>query len=83
MELTEIIPTNARVRATSPDWRFAAAVAAFAQQLRGSNYLGQWSYADTVKLARSGLGSDEQGYRRGFVQLVELAQALQPSASLQ
>lgn len=84
VELTETIaakpnaPTSAQA---SSDWRFAAAVAAFGQQLRGTSYLGAWSYTDTARLAKSSLGSDAQGYRRNFVQLVELAQALQTPGS--
>ncbi|MDH5856702.1 vWA domain-containing protein [Lampropedia aestuarii] len=84
VELTEVIAakTTAQTSAqASSDWRFAAAVAAFGQQLRGTSYLGEWRYADTAALARSALGSDAQGYRRSFVQLVELAQALQTPVS--
>lgn len=65
----------------SDDLRFAASVAAFAQQLKGARYTGQFGYADTLALARGARGDDPYGLRNEFVQLVELAQSLQNSAS--
>src|SRR5690606_24019575 len=61
----------------SDDLRFAAAVAAFAQQLRGGQYTGAFSLADSATLARGARGDDPFGLRGEFVQLVELAQSLQ------
>ncbi|MGG5243077.1 vWA domain-containing protein [Pseudomonas lurida] len=61
----------------SDDLRFAAAVAAFAQQLKSDGrYTGSMSLQDTAALARSARGSDPFGLRNEFVQLVELAQSL-------
>jgi Ca-activated chloride channel family protein len=61
----------------SDDLRFAAAVAAFAQQLKGDGrYTGNMSLKDTAALARSARGDDPFGLRNEFVQLVELAQSL-------
>ena len=61
----------------SDDLRFAAAVAAFAQQLKGDGrYTGSMSLQDTAALARSARGDDPFGLRGEFVQLVELAQSL-------
>ncbi|USW99942.1 VWA domain-containing protein [Pseudomonas proteolytica] len=61
----------------SDDLRFAAAVAAFAQQLKGDGrYTGTMSLKDTATLARSARGDDPYGLRNEFVQLVELAQSL-------
>ncbi|AZE70457.1 Putative von Willebrand factor, vWF type A domain protein [Pseudomonas synxantha] len=63
----------------SEDLRFSAAVAAFAQQLKGDGrYTGNMSLQDTAKLARSARGDDPFGLRNEFVQLVELAQSLKP-----
>jgi Ca-activated chloride channel family protein len=63
----------------SDDLRFSAAVAAFAQQLKGDGrYTGNMSLHDTAKLARSARGDDPFGLRNEFVQLVELAQSLKP-----
>lgn len=61
----------------SEDLRFAAAVAAFAQQLKGEAYTGRFSLADSAELARNAKGDDRFGLRAEFVQLVELAQSLQ------
>ncbi|MDQ0671769.1 VWA domain-containing protein [Pseudomonas sp. W2I6] len=65
----------------SDDLRFSAAVAAFAQQLKGDGrYTGSMSFKDTAALARSARGDDPFGLRGEFVQLVELAQSLQAPA---
>ncbi len=60
------------------DFRFAAAVAAYGQLLRGGKYTEGYTYDQVLALARSGLGADRYGYRRGFLQLVELARGLTP-----
>ncbi|SFO89761.1 vWA domain-containing protein [Pseudomonas borbori] len=65
----------------SEDLRFAAAVAAFAQQLKGARYTGDFDLAASAELARSGKGEDRFGLRGEFVQLVELAQSLQTPSS--
>lgn len=63
----------------SEDLRFSAAVAAFAQQLKGDGrYTGSMNLQDTAALARSARGDDPFGLRNEFVQLVELAQSLKP-----
>ncbi|MGI9330982.1 MAG: vWA domain-containing protein [Gammaproteobacteria bacterium] len=55
---------------------FAAAVAAFGQILRGSQYLGDYQYADVLQLAARTKGNDPQGYRGEFIGLVRLADTL-------
>jgi Ca-activated chloride channel homolog len=62
----------------SPDFRFAASVAAFGQLLRGGKYVGNFGYGDIEKLARGGIGDDPDGYRREFLSLVHLAASLTP-----
>ncbi|MBT2342064.1 MULTISPECIES: vWA domain-containing protein [Pseudomonas] len=65
----------------SDDLRFSAAVAAFAQQLKGDGrYTGAMSLKDTAQLARSARGDDPFGLRAEFVQMVELAQSLKPES---
>jgi Ca-activated chloride channel family protein len=81
------IPIEAQGKApliaqASEDLRFAAAVAAFAQQLKGAQYTGEFDLAASAELARSGKGEDRFGLRGEFVQLVELAQSLQTSSAL-
>lgn len=65
----------------SEDLRFAAAVAAFAQQLSGGRYTGRFDWAATAALARGSRGDDPFGLRNELVQLVELAQSLQTADS--
>ncbi len=55
------------------DTRFATAVAAYAQLLRGGKYTGSYSYDDVIKLALSAKGNDPYGYRAEFINLVRLA----------
>lgn len=56
--------------------RYAAAVAAFADALRGGKYLDGFGYAQIAQLASGARGGDADGYRAGFVQLVKLADGL-------
>ena len=61
------------LQAASADFKFAAAVAGFAQLLRGGTYMGDFDYGDVIALARGAKGEDPFGYRAEFVQLAELA----------
>lgn len=63
---------------TSADFRLAASVAAFGQLLRGGKYLSGFDFDAVQRLAKTALGEDEEGYRREYVSLVKLAQALTP-----
>nr|WP_256836408.1 VWA domain-containing protein [Pseudomonas oleovorans] len=69
------------MNAASEDLRFAAAVAAFAQQLKDGRYTGDFGLAQSVELARSAKGEDRFGLRGEFIQLAEIAQSLQTSGS--
>ncbi|MDE0522553.1 MAG: VWA domain-containing protein [Boseongicola sp.] len=62
--------------APSPEAGFAAAIAGFGQLLRGSSYLGDWSWDDAIALANANRGDDPYGYRAEAVQLMRLAQGL-------
>ena len=57
------------------DARFATAVAAYAQLLRGGKYTGTYSYDDVIKTALSAKGTDTYGYRAEFINLVRLARS--------
>lgn len=61
--------------------RYAAAVAAFADALRGGKYLDGYGYTQIATLANNARGNDIDGYRAGFVQLVKLAEGLSAPAS--
>ncbi len=59
--------------ASSNDYRFAAAVAAFAERLRG---VEGSSYASILELAEGALGTDAHCYRHQFLELVWTAAQL-------
>jgi Ca-activated chloride channel family protein len=73
---------HGRLQDASDDFRFAAAVAAFAQRLRGATYLNDFAYPDILALARAARGADPQGHRSDFLRLVGLAQSLDLRAPL-
>ena len=62
--------------AASEDFRFAAAVAAFGQKLRGSKTLKNFDWPAIQKLARPNLGDDPGSYRAEFLTLVEKARQI-------
>ncbi|HEY5993498.1 MAG TPA: YfbK domain-containing protein, partial [Gallionellaceae bacterium] len=62
-------------QATS-EFRFAAAVAAFGQQLRGGKHTGSLGYAEIARIASAARAEDAWGYRGEFLRLVQLAQSL-------
>jgi Ca-activated chloride channel family protein len=74
-------PISARVTPPSEDLRFAAAVAAFAQQLKDARYTADFSLEDTAALARGARGDDRFGLRNEFVQLVQLTESLRSSSA--
>ena len=55
--------------------RWATAVAAFGQILKGGKYTGSLSYDDVIAMARGAKGEDEFGYRAEFINLVRLARS--------
>jgi Ca-activated chloride channel family protein len=71
----------ASIDQASPSLRFAAAVSAFGQLLRGGRYTERFGYADVLRLARAARGDDAAGWKGEFVQLVELAQSLSTHAA--
>ncbi len=62
--------------ATSDNFRFSAAVAAFGMLLRDSKFKGNATYKSVTNLARDAKGSDEFGYRNEFLSLVKTAELL-------
>jgi Ca-activated chloride channel family protein len=60
----------------APEARFAIAVAAFGQLLRGESSVAGFSYADIARLASDARGPDPEGYRAEFVRLVRMAETL-------
>jgi Ca-activated chloride channel family protein len=69
-------PIGIGTGAASDDVRFSAAMAGFGQLLRGSDYLGDWSWGDAIALASSARGEDSFGYRAEAIGLMRLAESL-------
>ncbi len=63
----------------SESLRFAAAVAAYADLLRGGGNTGGFTWDQVEALARGALGDDTWGYRGEFLQLVSKARSLDPA----
>ncbi len=60
----------------SENLRFAAAVSEFGMILRNSEFKGNSTLEEAVRLAKSARGNDEEGYRSEFIRLVETAKGL-------
>jgi len=70
-----------RLADTSDRFRFAAAVAAFGDLLRGGQYSEEFTYSDVLTLARGSRGKDTFGYRGEFLNMVRTAEVLDQQAS--
>ncbi len=67
---------EAKTLAEAPqEARFAAAVAAFGEILRGGTQTGAFRYAEAARLAAGARGDDPFGYRAEFVGLVRAAES--------
>ena len=71
-----VFDRGATINESSPDFRFAAAVAGFGMLLRDSQHRGALTVDQVIRLAESGLGHDMSGYREQFVELAERARTL-------
>ncbi len=76
-EPMKIDAASATLDAAPQESRFATAVSAFGQLLRGAQYTKSYSYDDVIALAQGAKGKDEFGYRAEFVNLVRLAKTAQ------
>ncbi|MBW2276800.1 MAG: VWA domain-containing protein [Deltaproteobacteria bacterium] len=71
-----VFDRGATIDESSPDFRFAAAVAGFGMLLRDSQHRGEITVDQVIRLAESGLGRDMSGYREQFLELAERARTL-------
>ena len=60
----------------SADYRFQSAVAAFGMILRDSPYKGAATFDSVLERAEASAGSDREGYREEFIELVRRARAI-------
>ncbi|KAF1702533.1 hypothetical protein CSC68_06455 [Pseudoxanthomonas suwonensis] len=72
---TPVLRSSLRSQA-SKSLRFAAAVAGYADLLRGGKYVDRWTWDDVERTARGALGEDRFGLRHEFVQLVDSARSV-------
>ena len=56
---------------TSDNFRWSASVAAFGMLLRESEYIKSYTYEDVARLAQGARGTDKEGYRIEFINLVK------------
>lgn len=77
--LTHIVkPDLQPLDQASADCRFSIAVAEFGMLLRESGFKGTSSFAHVLELAQSAKGSDVNGYRAEFIELVKAASGINP-----
>ena len=69
--VNDIVITGKPVATPSADFRFAAAVASFGMNLRSSQYRGNWDLRHVYNVAVQTRGSDTDGRRAEFVDLVQ------------
>ena len=67
---------NIKTTGFSNNFNFAASVAQFGMLLRDSEFKGTANYENTIKLAKSAKGIDDEGYRAEFIKLIETAEIL-------
>lgn len=72
----------ARFEDAPRDARFAAAVAGFAELLRGGRHNGALTFDDVLRMASAARGEDGFGYRSEFLQLVRTAKTARSMAAL-
>ena len=75
-DTSTLIEAPINSKADTSDVGFATAIAGFGQLLRGSTYLGEWSFQDAIALANATKGDDPFGYRAEAIQMMRLAASL-------
>ncbi|WP_343304205.1 von Willebrand factor type A domain-containing protein [Chitinophaga niabensis] len=76
-----LLPGAKSIDNAPEDFRLAASVAQFGMLLRSSPYKGASTYESALKLANGARGTDPEGYRAEYIQLLKKAQLLQESVA--
>ena len=77
LQTRPVTPADERtLDGASADMRFATAVAAIGQKLRGQSQVRGYSYDYAIALATGARGEDAFGYRAEFINLARLAKSL-------
>ncbi|MGA2142523.1 MAG: VWA domain-containing protein [Brevinematales bacterium] len=71
-----VLNNKMKLSDTSPDFRFAAAVAEWGLILRNSKFKGSAAIDQVLETAGGALGTDEEGYRHEFIKLARLSKNL-------
>ncbi|MFN7117218.1 MAG: von Willebrand factor type A domain-containing protein [Saprospiraceae bacterium] len=71
-----VIDNNVQLQKTSDNFRWSAAVAEFGMLLRQSEFKGDATYQHCKQLAESAKGKDENGYRREFIEMIEVMKSV-------
>jgi Ca-activated chloride channel family protein len=71
-----VVDEQIPIESTSDNFRFSAAVAEFGLLLRNSQFRQQSSYQQVMNMAKGAKGSDKNGYRSEFLELVQSASTL-------
>ncbi|MEP5611345.1 MAG: von Willebrand factor type A domain-containing protein [Cyclobacteriaceae bacterium] len=74
--ITKIVQNEIRKSGDNLNWSMA--VAGFGMLLRDSEFKGDMTYASVLEMARESKGKDAFGYRREFIELVDLARSMSP-----
>ncbi|MCO4753571.1 MAG: von Willebrand factor type A domain-containing protein [Bacteriovoracaceae bacterium] len=72
---------NTEFNNASEDFRFAAAVATYAQILKEDSRVGDKKLSDVLSIAKNAKGTDKYSYRQEFIELVELANEIKNPVS--
>jgi Ca-activated chloride channel family protein len=79
LAMTIIKDKPRNIGATSDNFRFSMAVAAYGMLLRDSEFKGDVTYDQVLDWARNSKGKDMEGYRAEFIRMVESTQLLSKS----
>jgi Ca-activated chloride channel family protein len=71
-----VTATGLTLAEASEDFVFAASVASFGMLLRGSEYVGDFTFEAVAEMAQGSISEDPHGYRTEFVALVDRATEL-------
>ncbi len=71
-----LVDRGLKLKDTSTNFKFSAAVAAFGMVLRDSQYKGTANFDEVLKLSSQSQGTDLDGYRAEFIRLVQKSKTL-------
>jgi secreted protein with Ig-like and vWFA domain len=69
----DVAKSDPSLASSSDDLVFAASVASFGMNLRGSKYRGNWGFAEALESAQGAPGKNDAAQRAEFIQLVQRA----------